>query len=441
MHENNEIFEPSLDGEIDSVLLKSIFETAVDAILVINGDGIIYLVNPATEKLFGYQSAEMVGQNVSMLMPEPYHSSHDGYLQNFHKTGERKIIGIGREVEGRRKDGSSFPMYLSVAQAEHGGRGYFTGIIHDLTQQKAIESALRNSEQHLRDVTEAASDWTWEMDQQFRLSFVSERFYTLTGVSQSQVVGRTRWELAGDDPQSAIWKRHYDDLQQHRPFRDFVYPARFPLAAGRKYYFKVSGKPVFDKTGQFEGYRGTGTDVTEHIMAKRALRESRRSLETLVSNVQGMVYRCLNNRDWSMEFVSEGGKEVTGYSPAELVAGEVKFASLIHPEDREMVWNGVQTALAAHLPFDITYRIRTASGGEKWVWEHGCGVFDAAGSVMALEGLILDISERMQTEQALRALATSTALGGGQQFVAELCPRAGPHLWRKVRLCRHLQRP
>ena len=123
MHENNEIIKPSLDGEIDSVLLKSIFETAVDAILVINGDGIIHLVNPATEKLFGYQSAELVGQNVSMLMPEPYHSSHDGYLENYHKTGERKIIGIGREVEGWRKDGSSFPMYLSVAQARHGGRG------------------------------------------------------------------------------------------------------------------------------------------------------------------------------------------------------------------------------------------------------------------------------------------------------------------------------
>jgi len=137
-----------------------------------------------------------------------------------------------------------------------------------------------------------------------------------------------------------------------------------------------------------------------------------------MANVPGMVYRCRNDRDWTMEFVSEGGREIVGYPPTELMGGAVTFAGLIHPDDREPVWNEVQTALAGRSPFELTYRIRTATGEEKWVWDHGRGVFDEEGSVVALEGLLLDISERRQTEFALRALAGTTALGDGEGFVA-----------------------
>ncbi len=422
MLEKDPIIDSSRNRDIDTVLLKSIVEAAVDAILVITEDGIIRMVNPATEQLFGYRAKELLGKNVSILVPEPHHGRHDAYLRNYQTTGERRIIGLGREVEGLRKDGNTFPMYLSVAKVKHEERDYFTGIIHDLSEQKAIESALRESEQHLRDVTEAASDWTWEMDQQFRFKFVSERFYRLTGAAPEEVVGRTRWELAAENPQAGRWRQHLEDLQCHRPFRDLVYRPRFGTAPEHIFHFKESGKPIFDGVGQFQGYRGTGTDVTEHLLAKRALRESRRSLETLVSNVPGMVYRCKNDDDWNMEFVSDGGKDLTGYQPADFVSGEVTFASLIHGEDRTMVWDEVQAALSVRQPFNLTYRITTAAGEEKWLWEHGSGIFDEAGSITALEGLILDISDRVQSEQALRALATSTALKGGEDFIAN-CTR------------------
>ena len=405
-------------GDFDSVLLKAIVETAVDAIVVITDDGLIRQANPATQRLFGYPLDELLGQNVSMLMPEPHHTQHDDYLRNYLETGERKIIGVGREVRGRRRDGSTFPMYLSVTEVYYGDRRYFAGIIHDLSDQKAIETALRESEQHLRDVTEAASDWTWEMDREFRLTFVSNRFYELTGVAPAVVVGRKRWELAGEDPESPRWRLHRDDLERHRPFRDFVYSPRLGDAPGRVLHFKVSGKPLFDIQGAFLGYRGTGTDVTEHVLARRALSESRRSLETLMANVPGMVYRCRNDRDRAMEFVSEGGRSIVGYPPGALVEGGITFGSLIHPDDREAVWNDVQSALPARSAFELTYRIRTATGEEKCVWDHGRGVFADDGGVEALEGLILDISERRQTELALGALAGTTALGDGEGFVA-----------------------
>ncbi|HEY1875879.1 MAG TPA: PAS domain S-box protein, partial [Rhizomicrobium sp.] len=114
-------------------LLAALLATAVDGIIAIDLKGNILLYNQACERLFGYRAGEVVGQNVRMLMPEPYRQEHDDYIANYNRTGERRIIGIGREVVGRRKDGSTFPMYLSVGEGGLTGQRFFVGIIHDLS--------------------------------------------------------------------------------------------------------------------------------------------------------------------------------------------------------------------------------------------------------------------------------------------------------------------
>ncbi len=141
-HEN----DPNLSLLGQARKLQAILESAVDAIITIDGKGIITTVNPAAARLFGYEQEEFLGRNVHFLMPEPYHSEHDGYLHNYHATGRRKIIGIGREVSGRRRDGTVFPMHLAVSEFEIDGRVHFTGIIHDLSAHKATEFALRQAQ-------------------------------------------------------------------------------------------------------------------------------------------------------------------------------------------------------------------------------------------------------------------------------------------------------
>lgn len=129
--------------------LRGILESAVTAIITIDERGLIESVNPATEKLFGYSASELAGQNVKMLMPNPYRAEHDGYIRNYVGTGRKKIIGIGREVSGRRKDGTTFPLHLSVGEFEADGRRYFTGMIHDISDRRHVEEALRESERRL----------------------------------------------------------------------------------------------------------------------------------------------------------------------------------------------------------------------------------------------------------------------------------------------------
>src|SRR5207249_3399459 len=123
--------------------LRSIVESAVDAIVVIDAHGGIEALNGASVRLFGYSADELTGQNVNVLMPSPYAEEHDHYLSRYLTTGVKKIIGIGREVTARRKDGSTFPVHLSVGEMSIGGERKFTGILHDLTARVQMEAQLR----------------------------------------------------------------------------------------------------------------------------------------------------------------------------------------------------------------------------------------------------------------------------------------------------------
>jgi len=135
--------QTSIEQQQTSGRIRALLETAVDAVLVIDTRGIIRLANPSVERLFGYRSSEVLGRNVSMLMPTPDRERHDGYITRYLQTRERRIIGTGREVLAQRKDGSKFPAYLSVSETRVADEHTFTGIVYDLTERKRLETELR----------------------------------------------------------------------------------------------------------------------------------------------------------------------------------------------------------------------------------------------------------------------------------------------------------
>ena len=134
---------------IDTALLAAILNTAVDAIITIDERGKILSANRALQKLFGYLPSELIGKNISCLMPEPDRSSHDGYLAKYQQTGKAAIIGIGRQVMGQRRDGSLIPVDLAVSEIQVGNRKMYTGIVRDMTERHQVESDLRAAQQRL----------------------------------------------------------------------------------------------------------------------------------------------------------------------------------------------------------------------------------------------------------------------------------------------------
>jgi two-component system sensor kinase FixL len=129
--------------------LRSILDTVPDAMIVINGDGIVQLFSTAAERMFGYAEREAIGKNVSELMPMPDRARHDGYLARYLSTGERHIIGIGRIVTGKRRDGTTFPMHLSIGEMQSGGVLYFTGFVRDLTEHQETQARLQELQSEL----------------------------------------------------------------------------------------------------------------------------------------------------------------------------------------------------------------------------------------------------------------------------------------------------
>jgi PAS domain S-box-containing protein len=143
---------------------QAILNTTVDGIITIDADGIVESFNPAAENIFGYEAEEVIGKNVKLLMPSPYREEHDEYLRSYRETGRRKIIGIGREVRGRRKDGSTFPMDLAVSEVELGDRLIFTGIVRDISERRRLEKEILSmSEEERRRIGQDLHDGLGQM--------------------------------------------------------------------------------------------------------------------------------------------------------------------------------------------------------------------------------------------------------------------------------------
>lgn len=174
---------------INATSLHAVLDTVVDGVILIDASGLVLMFNPACEKLFQYRADEVIGRNVKMLMPASYRDEHDGYIANFHRTGERKIIGSGREVVGQRRDGSTFPMDLSVGEARQQGGSIFVGVIRDLTERERAERALRESAARLKAIVDTAVDGIILIDAKSNIRMFNPACERLFGYRAEEVLG------------------------------------------------------------------------------------------------------------------------------------------------------------------------------------------------------------------------------------------------------------
>ncbi len=151
-----------------SDLLTAVIDTVVDGLVVIDRHGLIRAFNPACERMFAYRAAEVMGRNVSMLMPPPYREEYDGYLRRQHETDQKRMIGVGREIQGRRKDGTMFPMDFAIGEVQHGDELGFVGIIRDITEQKEAYQALAEARAKAEAASRAKSEFLSRMSHELR---------------------------------------------------------------------------------------------------------------------------------------------------------------------------------------------------------------------------------------------------------------------------------
>ncbi|MCR9141808.1 MAG: PAS domain S-box protein [bacterium] len=250
---------------------RSIFEAAVDAIIIIDSRGKIEAVNPATETLFGYRASEMLNRNISMLMPDPYHSEHDRYLQNYLRTGQKKIIGVGREALGVRKDGSEFPAYLSVSEVYDQGERYFTGILHDITNLKEAELKLSVERNFISAVLETAGAAVVVLDRNGRIVNFNRESQEISGYSFDEVYGRVIWDFLVPEEDIEATRKQFNALMMGR------FPNHHENAwltkSGRERLLQWSNTALEGEVvdGRVEFVVGIGIDITDKRRSEKDL--------------------------------------------------------------------------------------------------------------------------------------------------------------------------
>lgn len=363
-------------------------------------------VNKATVDLYEASSKQELQGNLGKVLDEETIPALIYQLSNLARgKTELELETVNRTLTGEKK---MLNLRLMIAPGYEETWEKVLVSIFDITERKRVEEALRESEEFSRTVIEGSPLGISVRDPKGKLLSVNLAWRKIWAVPEKEIMrdmSRQRTELSFDetDDYLARWqdevKRVYTqggDL--HIPEIEITSPRAGGARWISQYFYAIS-----DSGGQVERVVILTEDITERKQTEEAFRESQRALTTLMSNLPGMAYRCRNDKNWTMEFVSEGCINLTGYRPEDLVNNRaISFGQVIHPEDREMAWNVIQEALSERNPYQLAYRIITADWKEKWVWEMGRGVFDSSGELLALEGFISDITDRKRAEEALR---------------------------------------
>ena len=287
--------------------LQAIIETATDGIITIDERGIIEMANSAASHLFGYQVKEMLGNNISMLMPQPYKTEHDSYIHNYLTTGIAKIIGIGREVVGRRKDGHIFPMRLSISEVKLTNRRLFTGIVHDLTEQKAAEERIQRLNAQLEQRVDERTE---------ELAEVVNKLLDINRKLEKEVVDRKRAENALRKNEEEIMKA----LEKEKELNQLK--SRFVSMASHE--FRTPLSTILSSSDLIEAY-------TKAEQQEKRLRHTKR-IKSAVSNLTGILNDFL-----SLSKLEEGIIEI---KPVEFYLGEFcttvldEIQSILKPQQK-----------------------------------------------------------------------------------------------------------
>jgi PAS domain S-box-containing protein len=301
---------------------RAILAAAVDAILTIDEFGSIESLNHATEKMFGYAAQELIGQNVRMLMPAPYRQEHDGYLNNHMLTGQKKIIGIGREVVGLRKNGHTFPMDLAVSKVESGGRRVFTGIVRDISERKASESQLRESEARTRAILAAAVDAIITIDEFGKIESLNSATEKLFGYTAEQMVGQNVKMLMP----SPYRNEHDGYLSNHMRTGE-----KKIIGIGREVTGRRQNGETFPmelavstvETGGRKVFTGIVRDITERKRSESQLIESEaRTRAILAAAVDAII---IIDASGTIESMNTATEKLFGYTADEMLGNNVRM--------------------------------------------------------------------------------------------------------------------
>ena len=437
-------------------VLRAVLEEMVDGVVLINRLGIIRELNPAAVRIFGYGRDELLGDNVSVLMPQPERDRHDQYLRNYLESGRPQIIGTGRQVLGRRKDGSLFPMELAVSEVHADGQHLFAGIVRDITERHAYQQTLALFQRAMDSAHNgvAIADLGPEGE---RITYTNRAFADISGFEPVDLLGQDLMFMscdAGDIQSCQDMLRHMRAGEAQRTTLSCLRPDK------RRIWVDITLSPIFNEAGEVAHCIAVLADVTALKDSEAALREQQLALEQRVElrtqNLTDLVRQLrreieernrveaalrlserrlanaqriarIGHWEWDITsnqlYWSDQVFEIIGLPADGEAPSYPRFLEMIPEEDRQALEYAIERCLEEGEPYRIDHRISCPDGTERVLQEDAELVRDDQGKPLLMRGTARDITERRDHERQLRQIAsfdTVTSLPNRTLFVDRL---------------------
>ena len=356
--------------------------------------------NPSFIEFFGRPREQVIGRT-----DHDFFEAEDAdYFVATDNEALQSDTPVDYERSYRVNDAVRWMLVRKTALTAPDGNRFVLLVLFDLTDRRAAEERLRDSEQRFRSLTELSADWYWEQDEQYRFTYLSPTALAHVASSMSELLGKTRFDAGYEWPSERAREEHRALLEARKPFRDLV--LRIPRL-GR--WAMSSGEPVFDAGGNFRGYRGVGRDITELKTVELQLRESERRFRDFAEAASEFVWE--QDSTGAYVYVSPKVRSLLGYSDTELIGRRPEELMPAGEQQRVEDW------LREHAREDGSYRdlehmLTTRTGAMVWVGVNAVTIRDAEGRVMGYRGTARDITDRKAAEERISQLATRDALTG-----------------------------
>lgn len=384
--------------QLDSQQLRryeTIMSLTTDMMAFVDSHGIYQAANDAYLKALNKPRAAVIGKPSKDFFDPSFYAQRIAPRVAQALTGQtvrfeewREFAGLGR----RFISGMYYPSF--------GNGGAVEGIaivLHDQTDQYRAFEQLQDSQQRLASIIAAAPVGIGVMFRHI-LASVNQLICLNTGYEENELLGKSIRALFVDLAEA---DRALNDIQRQIERRGIgSTETRWLRKDGRLIDVLLNVVPL-DVADPEKGLTFAALDITDRKAAQTALEESRQAMERLINNMRGIMYRCKMTPDWPMEYISQGCLELTGYTDQEFYQNQITWGKLVVAEDKKRIFRQIAEAVAAKQPYQIEYRIVDRAGNIRWMWEKGCGVYDAQGELLALEGFITDMTDRKQAEQQL----------------------------------------
>lgn len=381
--------------------LEVVLDTVLDGLITIDDKGKIFSFNRAAVEIFGYGSDEVIGKNVKMLMPDPFHREHDQYIENFLETGNKKIIGIGREVRAQRKNGTTFPMELGVNEMSVDGKRMFVGTIRDITERKEAQEKIRSETEHLKGVLDTVLDGVMTIDRKGNIQSFNPAACKIFGYQPDEVMDQNVKMLMPEPYHSEhdSYLSNYTETGQKKI-----------IGIGREVEAQRKNGEVFSielgvsemPGGKDVMYVGTIKDISYRKQAEEKLLQSEERYNVAVEGAAvGLWDRNLLTDD---TYYSPRYKSILGFQgsrQSEFIDEYHSFQSRIHPEDLEKHHQMLESHLNNNTPYDIDVRLQHLDGHYIWAHLKGLVLRNFAGIPTRMAGSMDDVTRKKQAEEEL----------------------------------------